>query len=148
MSKVSLSTQLEDTKRLADAESRDRASLLTKYKNLATDCENMKMRIEEEAERKNDSLRALSKAQAEIQLWKSKFETEALSRIDELEGNKSKLGARVVEAEETIESLNTKIAATEKIKHRIEGELEDLQMEYERTHAAAVITEKRGHNFE
>merc|ERR1711981_683323 len=147
-SKVSLSTQLEDTKRLADAEARDRASLLTKYKNLATDCENMKMRIEEEAERKNDSLRALSKAQAEIQLWKSKFETEALSRIDELEGNKSKLGSRVIEAEETIESLNVKIAATEKVKHRIEGELEDLQMEYERTHAAAIITEKRGHNFD
>merc|ERR1711910_163790 len=81
----------------------------------------MKMRIEEEAERKNDTLRALSKAQAEIQLWKSKFETEALGRIDELEGNKSKLGARVNESEETIDSLNAKIAATEKTKHRIEG---------------------------
>merc|ERR1719220_987147 len=147
-SKVSLSTQLEDTKRLADAEARDRASLLTKYKNLATDCENMKMRIDEEAERKNDALRALSKAQAEIQLWKSKFETEALGRIDELEGNKSKLGARVNESEETIDSLNAKIAATEKTKHRIDVELEDLQMEYERTHAAAIITEKRGKNFD
>merc|ERR1719220_171735 len=147
-SKVSLSTQLEDTKRLADAESRDRASLTTKYKNLATDCENMKMKIEEEAERKNDTLRALSKAQAEIQLWKSKFETEALGRIDELEGNRSKLGARVNESEETIDSLNAKISATEKTKHRIDCELEDLQMEYERTHAAAIITEKRGHNFD
>merc|ERR1719153_913124 len=52
-SKISLTTQLEDTRRLADAEARDRASLLTKYKNLATDCENMKMKIDEEAERKN-----------------------------------------------------------------------------------------------
>merc|ERR1719483_635686 len=147
-SKVSLSTQLEDTKRLADAESRDRASLLTKYKSLATDCENMKMRIEEEAERKNDTLRALSKAQAEIQLWKSKFETEALGRIDELEGNKSKLGARVNESEETVETLNTKIAATEKIRHRMQTDLEELSMDYERTHAAAVITEKRGRNFD
>merc|ERR1719385_239267 len=146
--KISLTTQLEDTKRLADAEARDRATLLTKFKNLSTDCENMKMRIEEEAERKNDTLRALSKAQAEIQLWKSKFETEALGRIDELEGNKSKLGARVNESEETIDSLNAKIAATEKTKHRIEVELEDLQMEYERTHAAAIITEKRGKNFD
>merc|ERR1719284_817278 len=34
-----LSRQIEDTKRLADAEARDRASLLTKYKNLATDCD-------------------------------------------------------------------------------------------------------------
>merc|ERR1719334_398685 len=146
--KVSLTTQLEDTKRLADAESRDRSTLLTKYKNLSSDCENLKMKIDEEAEKKNDVLRALSKAQSEIQLWKSKYETEALGRIDELESNKSKLGSRVSEAEETIDSLNTKIAATEKTKHRIEAELEDIQLEYERTHAAAIITEKRGANFD
>merc|ERR1711962_48615 len=146
--KVSLTTQLEDTKRLADAESRDRSALLTKYKNLSSDCENLKMKIDEEAEKKNDVLRALSKAQSEIQLWKSKYETGALGRIDELESNKSKLGSRVSEAEETIDSLNTKIAATEKTKHRIEAELEDIQLEYERTHAAAIITEKRGANFD
>merc|ERR1719511_550317 len=146
--KVSLSTQLEDTKRLADAEARDRASLLTKYKNLSSDCENLKMKIDEESERKNDALRALSKAQSEIQLWKSKYETEALGRIDELESNKAKLCSRVTEAEETIDSLNTKIAATAKTKHRIEAELEDIQLEYERTHAAAIITEKRGANFD
>merc|ERR1712126_503598 len=146
--KVSLTTQLEDTKRLADAESRDRSTLLTKYKNLNSDCENLKMKIDEEAEKKNDILRALSKAASEIQLWKSKYETEALGRIDELEGNRSKLGSRVTEAEETIESLNAKISTTEKTKHRIEAELEDIQLEYERTHAAAVITEKRASNFD
>ena len=62
--------------------------------------------------------------------------------------SRSKLGSRVTEAEETIDSLNAKISATEKTKHRIDRELEDLQMEYERTHAAAIITEKRGHNFD
>merc|ERR1712218_433600 len=94
--KISLQTQLEDTKRLADGESRDRASLLTKYKNLSTEAENMRMKIDEEAEKKNDVLKALSKAQAEIQLWKSKYETEALGRIDELEGGKAKLASRVL----------------------------------------------------
>merc|ERR1712002_973827 len=146
--KISLSTQLEDTKKLADAEARDRASLMTKFKMLTTECENMKMRIEEEAEKKNDALKALSKAQSEIQLWKSKYETEALGRIDELEGGKAKLGSRVMEAEETIDSLNTKNAATEKSKNRLETELDELAMEYERTHAAAIITEKRAHNFD
>merc|ERR1712183_217136 len=126
----------------------DKASLMTKFKMLLTECENLKMRIDEEAEKKNDTLRALSKAQSEIQLWKSKYETEALGRIDELEGGKAKLGSRVMEAEETIDSLNTKIAATEKSKHHIETELEELAMEYERTHAAAIITEKRAHNFD
>merc|ERR1711992_275254 len=146
--KISLSTQLEDTKRLGDSEARDRAALLAKFKNLNTELENLKERIDEESEKKSDALKALSKATAEIQLWKSKFETEALGRIDELEGSKQKLSARLGEAEETIETLNQKVASTEKTRHRMETELEDLQLEYERVHAAAIITEKRGKNFD
>ena len=110
--------------------------------------ENLKERIEEESEKKSDALKALSKAAAEIQLWKSKFETEGLGRIDELESGKQKLTARLAEAEATIETLNQKVASTEKTKHRLETELEDLQLEYERVHAAAIITEKRGRNFD
>merc|ERR1712112_83045 len=146
--KISLTTQLEDTKRLGDSEARDRAALLAKFKNLNTELENLKERIEEESEKKSDALKALSKSAAEIQLWKSKFETEGLGRIDELESGKQKLTARLAEAEETIDTLNQKVASTEKTKHRLETELEDLQLEYERVHAAAIITEKRGKNFD
>ena len=146
--KISLTTQLEDTRRLGDAESRDRASLLSKFKSLNSELENLREKIEQESESKSDCLKALSKAQAESQLWRSKYETEGLGRIDELEGCKHKLGARLSEAEETIESLNQKVASTEKTKHRLETELEDLQLEYERVHAAAVISEKRGRNFD
>merc|ERR1719383_1597355 len=146
--KISLTTQLEDTKRLGDGEARDRATLLTKFKNLTTEAENLRMRIDEESDKKNDALKALSKAQSEIQLWKSKYEVEALGRIDELEGGKQKLASRVAEAEEVIENLNTKIASSEKSKSRMEAEYEELSMEYERTHAAAMITEKRGRNFD
>merc|ERR1712133_207708 len=138
----------EDTKRLGDAEARDRASMLSKFKNLSTELENLRERIDEESEKKSDALKALSKAQAEIQLWRSKFETEGLGRVGELEGSKAKLSARLTEAEETIETLNQKGASTEKTKHRLETELEDLQLEYERTHAAAIITEKSGRNFD
>merc|ERR1719223_630074 len=113
-----------------------------------TEAENLRMRIDEENEKKNDALKGLSKAQAEIQLWKSKFEVEALGRIDELEGGRAKLNSRVQEAEEHIENLNSKIASAEKSKSRVDNELEELSMEYERTHAAAMITEKRGRNFD
>merc|ERR1712241_798044 len=99
-------------------------------------------------EKKSDALKALSKAQAELQLWRSKYETEGLGRVDELEGGRNKLSARVSEAEEAIETLNQKVASTEKSKHRLETELEELQLEYERVHAAAVITERRGKNFD
>jgi chromosome segregation ATPase len=110
--------------------------------------ETLRDRIEEESEKKSDALKALSKAQAESQLWRSKFETEGLGRVEELEGSKQKITARLAEAEETIESLNQKVTSTEKTKHRLETELDDLQMEYERVHAAAIITEKRGRNFD
>jgi myosin heavy chain 6/7 len=147
-SKISLTTQLEDTRRLADAETRDRTSLLSKFKIMNTELESIRVRIEEESEQKSDLLKALSKASAEVQLWKSKYETEGLGRVDELEGNRAKLNARLQEAEETIDSLNQKVTSTEKTKHRLEAELEDLQLEYERVHAAAVISEKRSHNFD
>ena len=147
-SKISLTTQLEDTKRLADAEARDRSSLLSKFKNLTTELENTRERIDDEHQRKSDSLKALSKAGAEIQLWRSRYETEGLGRVDELESSRTKLMARISEAEETVDTLQQKIANSEKSKARMQSDLEEISMEYERTHAAAIITEKRGKNFD
>merc|ERR1719495_540766 len=146
--KISLTTQLEDTKALANAEAKDRAALLTKYKNMSTELENLKEKIENEHMRKSDALKALSKAQAEIQLWRSRYETEGMGRIEELEGGRSKLQARIVEAEELVDVLTTKVANAEKSKTRMTADLDEISMEYERVHAAALITEKRGKNFD
>merc|ERR1712203_779675 len=146
--KISVTTQLEDTKALADAEAKDRSSLLTKYKMMATDLENLREKMENEAMRKSDALKALSKAQSEIQLWKSRFETEGMGRVEELESARNKLQAKIVESEELVDSLTTKVANAEKSKTRMNNELDDLAMEYERVHAAALITEKRGKNFD
>ena len=119
-----------------------------KYVIFFIQVESLKDKIDEENQKKSDALKALSKAQAEVQLWKSKYETEGLGLVEELESSRSKLSARLNEAEETIDTLNQKVASTEKTKHRLETELEDLQLEYERVHAAAIITEKRGKNFD
>merc|ERR1711874_720470 len=146
--KISLTTQLEDTKRLGDAEARDRSAMLSKFKNLSTELENLRERIDDEHQRKSDALKALSKAQAEIQLWRSRYETEGLGRVDELEASRNKLQARIGEAEETVDSLQQKIANAEKSKGRMQSDLEEISMEYERTHAAAIICEKRGKNFD
>merc|ERR1711931_462751 len=146
--KISVTTQLEDTKALADAESKDRAALLTKYKMFTTDLENLREKIENEAMRKSDALKALSKAQAEIQLWKSRYETEGLGRIEELKSARNKLQAKIVECEELVDTLQTKVANAEKSKVRLASDLDDMAMEYERVHAAALITEKRGKNFD
>merc|ERR1719412_2718947 len=146
--KISVTTQLEDTKSLSDAESKDRASLLTKYKMMSTDLENLREKLENEAMRKSDALKALSKNQAETQLWKSRFETEGMGRIEELEGARNKLQAKIVENEELVDILTTKVANAEKSKGRQATDLDDISMEYERVHAAALITEKRAKNFD
>merc|ERR1712142_230755 len=146
--KTSLVTQVEDTKRLADSEAKDRSSLLTKFKHMSTDLENLKEKIENEHMRKSDALKALSKAQAEVQLWRSRFETEGLGKIEELESARNKLQGRIVEAEENVDALNTKIANAEKSRLRTAADLDEAAMEYERLHAAALITEKRGKNFD
>merc|ERR1711963_24929 len=144
--KSSVATQLEDMKALGDAESKDRASLLTKF--MSIDLANLREKIENENIRKSDAMKALSKAAAEIQLWRSRFETEGMGRIEELETGRSKLQSRIVEAEETVDSLQTKIANAEKARGRLTTELEEMAMEYERMHAATLIAEKRSKNFE
>merc|ERR1719376_221361 len=93
-------------------------------------------------------MKALSKAQAEIQLWKSRYETEGMGRIEELEGARAKLQAKIVENEELVDVLQTKVANAEKSKGRLGSDLDDISMEYERVHAAALITEKRAKNFD
>ncbi|XP_076671830.1 myosin heavy chain isoform X27 [Andrena cerasifolii] len=146
--KISLTTQLEDTKRLADEESRERATLLGKFRNLEHDLDNIREQVEEEAEGKADLQRQLSKANAEAQLWRTKYESEGVARAEELEEAKRKLQARLAEAEETIESLNQKVIALEKTKQRLSTEVEDLQIEVDRATAVANAAEKKQKAFD
>uniref|UniRef100_A0A1L8E5A3 Putative myosin class i heavy chain n=1 Tax=Nyssomyia neivai TaxID=330878 RepID=A0A1L8E5A3_9DIPT len=146
--KISLTTQLEDTKRLADEESRERATLLGKFRNLEHDLDNLREQVEEEAEGKADLQRQLSKANAESQIWRSKYESDGVARSEELEEAKRKLQARLAEAEETIESLNQKVVALEKTKQRLATEVEDLQLEVDRANAIASAAEKKQKAFD
>ncbi|XP_034947009.1 myosin heavy chain, muscle isoform X13 [Chelonus insularis] len=146
--KISLTTQLEDTKRLADEESRERATLLGKFRNLEHDLDNIREQVEEEAEGKADLQRQLSKANAEAQLWRTKYESEGVARAEELEEAKRKLQSRLAEAEETIESLNQKVIALEKTKQRLATEVEDLQIEVDRATAIANAAEKKQKAFD
>jgi len=146
--KCSLANQLEDMKRLAEAESRDKALLVGKFKGLEAELEKLRDKIEEENAAKADIQRMLNKNVAEAQIWKSKYSTEALAKIEDLENAKTKLVARINEAEECIEGLTMKVQATEKIRNRYAIDLEDLQMEYERITSAIAVAEKKMKNFD
>merc|ERR1712114_130140 len=64
------------------------------------------------------------------------------------EAARGKLQAKIVESEELVDVLTTKVANAEKSKTRMTADLDDISMEYERVHASALITEKRAKNFD
>ena len=146
--RTSLTTQLEDAKRLADAETRERINLLGKMKNLQHELNVLKEHLDEEYEAKQEVERQLSKAFADIQLWKTRYETEGIARADEIERDKNKVVGRLAEAEDTIGSLQEKIGSLEKSKAKNKAELDDLVAECERLETNASIIEKRGRNFD
>ena len=146
--KSSLTTQLDDTRRMADSEARDRATLMGKFRNLEADLERLREKIEVENEAKADIQKAMSRAVAEAQVWKGKFGTEAVARIDDLENARSKLLARIDEAEDCIDGLNTKVATTEKVRNRLQIDLEDLQVEFERVNSQVAVAEKKLNTFD
>ena len=71
-----------------------------------------------------------------------------LRRAEELEEHRRKLSARLQEAEEQLESLNTKNIQLEKLKQRLSGELEDMHMEVDRAQQLANAMEKKARNFD
>merc|ERR1712179_844535 len=146
--RTSLTTQLEDSKRLADAETRERINLLGKMRNLQHELEVMKEHLDEEADAKMEVERQLSKAFADIQLWKCRYDTEGVARCEEIEKDKAKVSGRLAEAEDTVTSLQEKIASLEKAKARSKAEFDDLSAECERHNTNATIIEKRGRNFD
>lgn len=49
------------------------------------DCDLLREQYEEEQENKSELQRALSKANAEMALWRTKYETDAIHKTEELE---------------------------------------------------------------
>ena len=63
---------------------------------------------------------------------RSKYELEGAARVEELEEARKKLIVKLQEAEEQLEAQTAKAANMEKIKNRMQGDLEDVTIELER----------------
>ena len=86
--KSQLTSQLEESRRTADEESRERQTAVGQFKNAQHEIEGMRDQLDEMEEGKADALRQLSKANAEVSQWTSRFESDALLKADELEDAK------------------------------------------------------------
>ncbi len=60
----------------------------------------MREKIEAENEAKGEIQRTMSRAMAEAQIWKAKYTTEAVARIEDLENARAKLLVTIVVATE------------------------------------------------
>merc|ERR1739848_868759 len=103
--KSQLMGSLDEVRKVADDEARERVALLGKYKNLEHEIDGMREQLDEESGLKEDILRQLQKALGESDVWRSKYEQEGLAKAEELEMTKMKLQARLSEAQGTIEQL-------------------------------------------
>uniref|UniRef100_A0A8C3BP48 Uncharacterized protein n=1 Tax=Cairina moschata TaxID=8855 RepID=A0A8C3BP48_CAIMO len=137
-SKQAFTQQIEELKRHLEEE----------IKSARHDCDLLREQYEEEQEAKGELQRALSKANSEVAQWRTKYETDAIQRTEELEEAKYKLAQRLQDAEEHVEAVNAKCASLEKTKQRLQNEVEDLMIDVERTNAACAALDKKQKNFD
>merc|ERR1719346_734825 len=126
--KSSLTAQLEEAKHRADNEARERSLLLGKYRNLEHETDGARDQFEEICNERENVLRQVAKSEGESQMWRQKYESEAVAKAEELEMTKMKLTARLTEAEATIQNQNAKLHQIEKTKAKLQAETEEMNI--------------------
>ncbi|CAB1311730.1 unnamed protein product [Coregonus sp. 'balchen'] len=142
-----LARQLEEKDSLVSQLTRGKQSNVQQIEDLKRQLEE-EVKYEEEQEAKAELQRGMSKANAEVAQWRTKYETDAIQKTEELEEAKKKLAQRLQDAEEAVEAVNAKCSSLEKTKHRLQNEIEDLMVDVERSNAAAAALDKKQRNFD
>merc|ERR1711970_1155136 len=146
--KGSLAAQLEEVKGNADNESRERTLLLGKFRNLEHELDGAKEALDEEASSRGNVLRQVSKSEGDANLWRKKYETEAVAKAEELEMTKMKLVARLTEAEGTISNANAKLHQVEKAKGKLVAELETVLSNLDAAQVMNAAMERKAKQFD
>jgi chromosome segregation ATPase len=111
--------QLEDAKRTVEEEHQERQNLNATVKNLEHEIDHIHECIEDEGTQKEEILRQLSKAKAESQQWKTKFEGEGLIAADEMEEERRRRSNKKLEIQDLLQDVNNKIITVEKANSRL-----------------------------
>jgi myosin heavy chain 6/7 len=141
--KISLSSQLDDAKRMCEDEAKERQSLLGRFRTIEHEYDGVKEHFDDEMQQKEEAARTLQKLMADANIWRHKYETEAMGKIEELEMTKLKLQARLAESEGTMENLNSKLMSLEKAKLAISKEIEDVVHRVDQVNIMYNQAEKR-----
>jgi len=121
-----LNGELDQVKKMYEEESKERQSILGRFRNLKHEFDGLAVVYEEEVTSKENFQRQCQKAEEETHLWRLKYERDGIGRIEELENTKMKLQARLAECEGTVENLNSKLVMLEKSKSQLQESIEDV----------------------
>merc|ERR1719361_2810438 len=146
--KVQLLSQLDETKKVADDEAKERLLLLGKFKNLEHEVDGAREQLDEEIGLKEDVLRQLNKSLQEADMWKQKYESEGLAKAEDLEMQKMKLQARLTEAQGTLEQMNAKLGQIEKAKGKLQAEIDQMTAQTDQAHILNSSMEKKAKQFD
>merc|ERR1719334_757298 len=146
--KQTLNAQLDEQKKIADDEAKERVFLLGKFRNLEHEVDTTREQLEEETQSKADALRMLSKSVGDAQMWRMKYEKDGLARCEELESAKMKLQSRLAEAEATVQNFNGKAMALEKEKMKLQSDIEEMSGLLDDSQAKCFQMEKKAKNFD
>merc|ERR1719400_1522024 len=145
--KSSLASALDDAKHLADTEAQERYLLLGKFKNLEAELDALKGHLDEEVGGRDEIVRQTTKAEGEAGAWRSKFESDAVGKAEELEMVKMKLTARLTEAETAADNLNAKLGSIEKAKGKLHGEITEASVNLDQATILNNLMERRQSNL-
>ncbi|EFX65159.1 paramyosin, long form-like [Daphnia pulex] len=146
--KNQISSQFEDLRRRFEDEERRRSTLEGSLHSVEIELESVRVQLEEEAEARLDLERQLSKANQDCLSWKSKYDHACTSHTEEIEEIRRKFHIRVTELEEQISALISKCSGLEKIKSRLQSEVEVLIIDLEKANTTAREMQKRSEQLE
>merc|ERR1711994_535040 len=78
--KASLQAALDEATRVAEDEAKERSALLSKFRNAEHEAEGLRQNLDEEVTGKENLTRQLTKALADLDMWKKRYEIEGLAK--------------------------------------------------------------------
>lgn len=145
--KRQLMSQVDEAKRQTRDESRNRGAML-QYKNLNAEINDLKAQLEHEKQSKAELQKMIAKTSQQGNQWKSKYENDALNKIQDLEETRKKLLGKLHEAEERLELENANKLNNEKGILRLQAELNQALSEIERINGHYFTIDKKSKSFE
>merc|ERR1719317_151430 len=139
MDKNKFAAQLDELRRAADNEARNRNAVETKITSLERNIKTLTVEIEELRQIKINLEGSIEKWKQENRDWKKKYENEARLRVEDVDALKKKFTVEVNGLTDMVHQLEQKLKAAENAKSKLSGEVNVLIKDFE--HSQVVIKE-------